>query len=154
MSILKSRSILMASGIASAIFAGSLAAQGLDQLKDITGGAAVGGAASSLGSLSSIASGSMGNAAGIIDFCTKNNFLSGEGASSVKNQLLGKLSGSENKPAESNADYIKGTKGIVISSGGQTVDLSMAGLKASAVKTACEKILEQGKSMLSAGISP
>ena len=40
MSILKSHSIRMASGIAAAIFAGSLAAQGLDQLKDITGGAA------------------------------------------------------------------------------------------------------------------
>jgi hypothetical protein len=45
---------LISSGIAIAILSGSLAAQGLDQLKDITGGSGLGDAASSLGSLSSI----------------------------------------------------------------------------------------------------
>jgi len=104
----------MSSGIAVAIFSGSLAAQDLGQLKDIAGASGLGGAASSLESLSSITSGSIGNAAGVIQFCVKNNYLSSEDASPVKNQLLGKLTGSGNKPAESNPDYINGAKGIVM----------------------------------------
>ena len=65
-----------------AVFSGALAAQGFDQLKDLTG-SSLGGAASSLG-LSSITSGSTGNAAGIIEYCMKNNYLSGDNASSVR----------------------------------------------------------------------
>ena len=140
--------MLLSSGIAIAIFSGALAAQGLGQLKDIAGGSGLSGAASSLGSLSSITSGSTGNAAGIIEFCMKNNYLSGDSASSVKDQLMGKLTGSAGQPAQSNPDYISGAQGIVTGSGGQSVDLSMAGLKAKAVKKACEKILDQAKSML------
>src|SRR3569623_1228519 len=93
--------LLMSSGIAAAILSGSLAAQGLGQLKDIAGGSGLGGAASSLG-LSSITSGSLGNVAGIIEFCMKNNYLGGGNASSVKDQLMGKMTGGVNHPAESN----------------------------------------------------
>jgi hypothetical protein len=139
---------LISSGIAVAILSGSLAAQGLDQLKDITGGSGLGDAASSLGSLSSITSGSTGNAAGIIEYCVKNNYLSGGSASSVKDQLMKKMTSSRDQPAESNPDYISGARGIVTGSSGQSVDLSMAGLKGKAVKKACEKILDQAKSML------
>jgi hypothetical protein len=142
------RSVLTSSAIAIAILSGSLAAQGLDQLKDIAGGSGLGGAASSLGSLSSITSGSTGNAAGIIEYCMKNNYLGGDSASSVKDQLLGKVTGGGNQPAESNPDYLSGAKGILTGSSGQSVDLSMAGLKAKAVKKVCEKILDQAKSML------
>ena len=139
--------LLTGSGIAIAILSGSIAAQGLDQLKDITGGSGLGGAASSLGSLSTITSGSTGNAAGVIDYCLKNNYLSGGSASSVKDQLMKKVTGAD-QPAESNPDYISGARGIVTGSSGQSVDLSMAGLKGEAVKKACEKILDQAKSML------
>ncbi len=148
MNIFRRHPMLFSSGIAIAIFSGTLAAQGLGQLKDIRGGSGLSGAAASLGSLSSITAGSTGNAAGIIEFCMKNNYLSGDSASSVKDQLMGKVAGSGNQPAQSNPDYISGAKGIVSGSGGQSVDLSMAGLKAKAVKKVCEKILEQGKSML------
>ena len=68
------------------------------------GGSGVSGAASSLGSLSSITPGSIGNAAGIIEFCVKNNYLSGSNASPVKDQLMGKLSGSQDQPAKDNPD--------------------------------------------------
>ena len=141
------RPLLTSSGIAVAILSGSIAAQGLDQLNDITGGSGLGGAASSLGSLSTITSGSTGNAAGVIDYCVKNNYLSGGSASSVKDQLMKKMTGAD-QPAESNPDYISGARGIVTGSSGQTTDLSMAGLNREAVKTACEKILDQAKSML------
>lgn len=142
------RAVLTSSSIAIVMVSGSLLAQGLDQLKDIAGGSGLGGAASSLGSLSSITSGSTGNAAGIIEYCMKNNYLGGDSASSVKDQLLGKVTGGGNQPAESNTDYLSGAKGILTSSSGQSVDLSMAGLKAKAVKKVCEKILDQAKSML------
>jgi hypothetical protein len=142
------RTVLTSSSIAIAMLSGSLVAQGLDQLKDIAGGSGLGGAASSLGSLSSITSGSTGNAAGIIEYCMKNNYLGGDSASSVKDQLLGKVTGGGNQPAESNTDYLSGAKGILTGSSGQSVDLSMAGLKAKAVKKVCEKILDQAKSML------
>jgi hypothetical protein len=135
---------LMSSGIAVAILSGSLAAQGLGQLRDIIGGSGLGGAAS----LSSITSGSIGNAAGIIEYCVKNNYLSGGNASSVKDQLMGKMTARGDQPAENNPDYISGARGIVTGSSGQSVDLSMAGLKGKAVKKACEKILDQAKSML------
>ena len=148
MNIFSRYTALISSGAAIAIFSASLAAQDLGQMRDIAGKSGLGDAASSLGSLSSITSGSIANAAGVIDFCGTSNYLSGEGATSVKNQLLEKAGASGNKPAESNPDYIKGKKGIVITAGGQSVDLSMAGLKEAAVKKACEQILEQGKALL------
>ena len=147
MNISKPRSLLLCGSIAIAIFSGSLAAQGLGQLKDIMGGSGVSGAASSLGSLSSIMPGSTGNAAGVIEFCMKNNYLSGDNAASVKDQLMGKLSGSGDQPTESNPDYVNGAKGILSGSDGQSMDLSMAGLKAKAAKKVCQKVLDHAKSM-------
>src|SRR5690348_1972695 len=108
--------LLMSSGVVAAILSGSLAAQGLGQLKDIAGGSSLGGAASSLGSLSSITSGSIGNAAGIIEFCMKNNYLGGGNASSVKDQLMGKITGGSDQPVESNPDYASGAKGVILGS--------------------------------------
>ena len=148
MNISKYRFLLWNSGIAIALLSGSIAAQGLGQLKDIMGGSGVGGAASSLGSLSSITSASPGNAAGIIEFCVKNNYLSGGDASSTKDQLLGKLTGGGDQPAQSNPDYVNGAMGILKGGDGQSIDLNMAGLKAKATKKVCQKILEQAKSFL------
>lgn len=157
------RSVLLSSTIAIAIFSGSLAAQGFGQLKDImggSGGSSASGAASSLGSLgslgsfgslSSITSGSTGNVAGIIQYCVQNNYLgdsNASSASSVKDQLMGKLSGSGAQPAQSDPDYVNGAKGVLNGSNGQSMDLSMAGLKASVTKKVCQKILDQGKSLL------
>jgi hypothetical protein len=57
---------------------------------------------SSLGSMSgmtsgltgsSLTSGSTSNVAGVLQFCIKNNYLSGNGASSVKDSLMSKLGG-------------------------------------------------------------
>ena len=78
----------------------------------------------------------------------KNNYLSGGSASSVKDQLMEKMIGAGDQPAESSPDYISGARGIVTGSSGKSVDLSMAGLKGKAVKKACKKILDQAKSML------
>ncbi|MEO8992128.1 MAG: DUF2501 domain-containing protein [Nitrosospira sp.] len=148
MNISRRHPLLLGGSIAIAIFSGSIAAQGLGQLKGIMGGSDISGVAASLGSLSSITAGSTGNAAGVIEFCVKNNYLSGDNAAPIKDQLMGKLSGSEDQSAQSNPDYISGASGILTGGGGQSVDLSMAGLKAKAVKKVCNKILDQAKSML------
>ena len=147
MNIFRHHYLLLSCGIGFALFSGAVAAQGFDQLKDITG-SGLGDAVPSVESLSSITSGSTGNAAGIIEYCMKNNYLSGDSASSVRDQLMGKITSSGDQPAQSNPDYINGSRGIVSGSAGQNVDLSMAGMKASAVKKVCETILEQGRSML------
>ena len=73
---------------------GAAAAQSLDQLKGMIGGGGQGAAGgSSLPSLGQLGAGSAGNAAGVIEFCIRNNYLSGASAASVKDRLLGKLSG-------------------------------------------------------------
>jgi hypothetical protein len=42
----------------------------------------------------SMTSGSMGNVAGLLQYCVKNNYLGGDsGASGIQNQLMGKLGG-------------------------------------------------------------
>lgn len=108
------------------------------------------GAAGGLGGLGSslsgqsLSSGSLGNVTGIIEYCIKNNYLSGGGASSVKDSLMSKLGGSPS----SDSGYTDGAKGILSSSSGQKVDLSGGGLKEQVTKQVCDKILAQGKSML------
>ncbi len=145
MNIFRHHHLLLSCGIGFAVFSGAVAAQGFDQLKDLTE-SSLGDSAPSLESLSSITSGSTGNAAGIIDYCVKNNYLEGGSTSSVRDQLIGKIAPGGNRSVQSNPDYIKGSQGIV--SGAGDVDLSLAGMKGAAAKKACEKILEQGKSML------
>lgn len=117
------------------------AAQGL-------GGALGGGDSSALSALGggSVSAGSAGNAAGVLEFCIKNNYLSGGDASSVKDQLMGKLGGSEK--ASSDESYSKGAEGILTGGNGQSVDLSGGGLKEEITRKACDQVLEQGKSFL------
>ncbi len=110
-------------------------AQGLDALKGLAGGATSG----------SMASGSLGNAAGVLEFCVKNNYLSGNGVTAVKDQLMGKIPGGQ--PA-SDAGYVDGAKGILTSSDGKKMDLTGGGLKAELTKKACDFVLNQAKSML------
>ncbi|MGO4326068.1 DUF2501 domain-containing protein [Cupriavidus sp. 2TAF22] len=133
--------------------AAAIHAQIGDMLKGATQGGGsstggLGGLAGSLGggmpSLQSLSSGSIGNVAGVLEYCVKNNYLGGGGASSVKDQLMGKLGGS----ATSDPGYTDGAKGILSSSDGNKFDLSGGGLKDQVTKQVCDKILAQGKSLL------
>jgi hypothetical protein len=96
-------------------------------------------------SAQSLTSGSTGNVAGVLEFCIKNNYLSGNSASSVKDSLMSKLPGGA---SSSDSGYTSGSKGILDSGNGTKVDLSGSGLKQQATKQICDKILSQGKSML------
>jgi hypothetical protein len=111
-------------------------------------------------STSSLTSGSMGNAAGILQYCVTNNYLGGNsGASGVKDQLLGKLGGTSSSTAAPTQDpgYLDGAKGLLKSKDGKTLDLGgasgsdsspMGDMKAKMTKKACDVVLKQGKSML------
>ena len=105
------------------------------------------GSLSSLGGLGNLSSGSLGNVTGVVEYCIKNNYLgSGTGASSVKDQLMSKLS-SKGSPS-SDSGYTDGAKGLLDSGNGKQLDISGSGLKAEATKQICDKILAQAKSML------
>jgi Protein of unknown function (DUF2501) len=111
-------------------------------------------------STSSLTSGSMGNAAGILQYCVTNNYLGGNsGASGVKDQLLGKLGGTSSSTTAPTQDpgYLDGAKGLLKSKDGKTLDLGgasgsdsspMGDMKAKMTKKACDVVLKQGKSML------
>ena len=93
----------------------------------------------------SITSGSASNVAGLLEFCIKNNYLSGDKAAEVKNSLTSKLPGGS---SSSDSGYKSGKKGILNSSDGSALDLSGGGLKKQATKQICDTVLDQGKSFL------
>jgi len=62
---------------------------------------------------SSMTSGSMGNVAGLLEYCVKNNYLGGDsGASGIQQQLMGKLGGGSSSAA-TNADQGSSTSDML-----------------------------------------
>jgi hypothetical protein len=94
---------------------------------------------------SPLTSGSIGNVAGLMQYCIGNDYLSGAGATSLKDQLVGKLPGGSQTR---DAGYHDGVKGLLHGSNGNRMDLSGSGLKAAVTKKACDTILAQAKSFL------
>lgn len=92
-----------------------------------------------------MASGSMGNVAGLLQYCIGNNYLGGSGAASVKDQLMGKLPGGSQTRDKG---YLDGAKGLLRGSDGNAMDLGGGGLKAEITKKACDTVLAQAKSFL------
>lgn len=117
---------------------GTVAAQGLGDLGGKMGGL--------LGGNSSMSSGSMGNVAGLLQYCVKNNYLGGDsGASGIASKLLGKTQG-----GSSNTDYQSGLGGILKGSNGHTTNLTDVGggnsdLKSKITTKACDVVLKQGQ---------
>jgi hypothetical protein len=135
-------SIALVAGFAALAFATAASSQNLGALKDAAGGMDV----------SSLASGSAGNAAGVIEYCMKNNFL-GDDASGVRDQLLGKLGGEEK--AKADPGYEEGIKGMLAGTDGKATDLSSLGdgaalgdIKGKLTKQACSAVLDNSKSLL------
>jgi Protein of unknown function (DUF2501) len=94
---------------------------------------------------SPLTSGSMGNVAGLLQYCIGNNYLSGNGVASIKDQLMGKLPGGDQTQ---DSGYSDGVKGLLHGSNGNSMDLSGGGLKAEITKKACDTILAQAKTFL------
>lgn len=106
-----------------------------------------GGLKGMAGSLSgqSLASGSMGNVAGLLQFCVTNNYLGGEDTNPIQEKLMNKLPGGTRS---TDPGYTDGLKGLLHAKDGKQLDLSSGGLQAQVTKQACDVVLSQAKSML------
>jgi hypothetical protein len=104
------------------------------------------------GNTSSLTPATASNAAGLIQFCIKNNVLSAANADNVKNQLLGKL-GIQTEQPKNDPDYLDGLKGVLHGQGTGNIDLNNLGggvskLKEQVTEKACDIVLDQAKSYL------
>ena len=112
-------------------------------------GGGSGGASSSalsglgLGGLTS--SGTASNAAGVLTYCMKNNYLNADKATQVKNQLLGKMGlGQQEQPKDQG--YKDGLMGMIKGNNGQS--FSMDKIKSNLKEKACDFVLNNAKSLI------
>ena len=97
--------------------------------------------------LSSLSSGSAGNAAGILQFCISNKYLTGNAASSMKDRLVSKIGGAD--AAQQDAGYADGAKGTLIGRDGNSVDITrMGSLESNLTQKACGAVLDHASSLL------
>ncbi|MBO9664702.1 DUF2501 domain-containing protein [Dokdonella sp.] len=140
---MKSKIVLALAAGGCIALCGTAGAQDLGALKGAVGGA----------DLSSLASGSAGNAAGVIEYCVKNNYLGGDAAGGLKDKLLGKVGGDDASEADK-ADYADGANGMLKTGDGKSVDLGnlgggqLGGMKDKLTKKACSSVLDHAKSLL------
>jgi len=80
------------------------------------------------------------NAAGVIEYCLKNKFLSGGSASSV----LGSLMKTPN--VKSNPNYTQGTRGNIVTGSGSPFALSSVPKQLQT--QACDAVLKQGSKLI------
>ncbi|MCG7327647.1 DUF2501 domain-containing protein [Achromobacter sp. ACRQX] len=145
--------------IAAQCYAGAASAQWLDAVKgqmesqgsSTQSGTTQGGILQGLGNslpLSSLTPASAGNAAGVLEFCMKNNYLAGGDAQALKEKLMGKIGGGSTQKAKSDSGYLAGLQGLLNGSDGKSVDLSGGGLKEELTRKACDQVLKHAKSFL------
>ena len=138
--------------IAIALLAAGASAQAndlLDQLKERAGAAASsqGGSSSSSGlgnlgfKMPAIGSSTIGSAAGVLQYCVKNNYLGGD-AASVKDKLLAKITGQ--KQQEKN--FESGAKGLLKGGDGQTLNMKI--LSSKVKEKACDYVLKNATSLI------
>ena len=122
-----------------------------DVLKGGSGSSALSGAlgggtdTSALSALGLTSSGTASNAAGVITYCMKNNYLNADKAAQVKNQLLGKL-GLGQKEEPKDEGYLSGLSGMVSGSNGKQFNLNR--LKGDLKEKACDFVLDNASSLL------
>lgn len=96
----------------------------------------------------SMTSGSMGNVAGLLEYCVKNNYLGGDsGASGIQQQLMGKLGGSS-ASATGSADQGSSTSDMLGQLTGQKKSKSGTGTTGSAGGTSDPGYLSGAKGIL------
>lgn len=149
------KTTIIVSALLGAALSVSAQAAGLgDALRGQSGGSSssalggmLGGGAdmTALSALGLTSSGTASNAAGVITYCVKNNYLSADKAAQVKDQLLGKM-GLGQKEEPKDEGYLSGLSGVVTGSGGQT--FSMEKVKGNLKEKACDFVLNNAKSLL------
>jgi hypothetical protein len=124
-------------------------AQLMDQLKGAVGGGQTGGS-SALGGLTgglpSVGSASASNTAGVLQYCVRNNYVSGSSASSVKDSIVSKVTGSGQGTSDSG--FKAGNSGLLQTGNGQNFSLSGGGMKDQVTHKVCDMVLEHAKSLL------
>ena len=123
------RSILLAALV---LAAPATAQQGLGGLGSLLGGG-------NGGALPSVANVGTGNAAGLLGYCVRNNYLSATNASSV----IGRLTGQ--KGVTASPGYTAGQSGILQSGG---TSLPLASVKGQLKTRLCDAVLKHGTSLL------
>ena len=157
-------------GLAGLALLAALPALGSAQLEGMLGKSGHGTGLKGMAGMASspMTSGSMGNVAGLLQYCIGNNVLSADSAGPVKDQLMGKLpGGGQNK----DPGYSDGMKGLLHGSNGNLMDLNAVGsmggaggatsaggaaagaggagdLTGDLKKKACDTVLAQAKSFL------
>ena len=131
-----------AAGLADALKGQASGGSGSSALGGMLGG---GKEMSALSAAGLTSSGTAGNAAGVITYCMKNNYLNADKAAQVKNQLLGKT-GLGQKEEPKDEGYLSGLSGMVTGSGGKTFNLDK--VKGDLKEKACDYVLDNAKSLL------
>jgi uncharacterized protein DUF2501 len=105
-----------------------------------------GGGLGGLGGMSmpQVGSASNGNIAGVLGYCMRNNYLGGSGASSVQQNLMGKLGSG----GTSSSQYESGNKGVLQTGNGQNFSLGGSGVKAQLTQKICAQVLNHAKSLI------
>ncbi|ENA1755186.1 DUF2501 domain-containing protein [Yersinia ruckeri] len=97
-----------------------------------------------------LSAGTITNAAGILQYCVKNNVLSAKGTTAIKDRLISKLGISSTENAKSQ-DYQDGLGGLLKTSEGKSLNLNDLGTSqiTEKIKTkACDLVLKQGQTFL------
>ncbi len=147
----KSLIYLAAACLVAAAF-GPADAQMMNMLNNATGSSGSMGGLGSMGGMSipSLGSTTPTNLAGVLQYCVQNNYLGGasaSSASSVKDSLLSKFTGSSSDPS-SNTGFTSGSNGILNTGNGQSTTLGGTGLKAQLTQKLCGQVLKHGQSLL------
>ena len=124
-------------------------AQLLDKLKGAVGGSSQdSGGAGGLGggAMPSVGGVSPSNTAGVLQYCVKNNYVSGGNANSVKNSLMSKVTGSSG--GSNDSGYQAGNNGVLDTGNGQKYSLGGGGIKAQITQKVCDQVLQHAKSLL------
>jgi hypothetical protein len=127
-------------------------AQFMDQLKGAVGGSQSGtssgalGALGGAGGLPSVGQAGASNTAGVLQYCIQNKYLGSGGASSVKDSLMSKVTGSGKSTNDSG--FQQGSQGLLHTGNGQSYGLGGDGIKAQITKKVCDEVLQHAKSLL------
>ena len=115
-------------------------AQLLDQLKGAMGSGQGGGALA----VPSVNQASPSNIASVLQYCVQNNYVSGGSATSVKDSLVSKVTGSNHTP---DSQFQQGSNGFLDTGNGSNFSLG-GGIKEQLTKKVCDLALSHAKSLL------
>ncbi len=120
--------------------------QGADAPQAHSSGGGLGGTLGGAmgGGMPSVGSASGGNLAGVLQYCIRNNYLGGGGASTTESGLLGKLGGGTSRSSQ----FESGDRGELQTGQGSTFSLGGGGLKSKITQKVCDQILKHARSMI------